>query len=106
MNTRDVTLRFWLRRNTMAAEWPWLPSVRHGPPAAASRRCSMFGFLRKVFDPTPVGFPDRSTRVFSSRDIRPGEAEALANFAASALDPPSDLHSDAGWDVFWRARIE
>ena len=66
----------------------------------------MFGFIRKVFNPTPVGFPARSTRVFGSDDIRPGEAEALRNFPLSALDPPSDLHSDAGWDQFWRGRIE
>jgi hypothetical protein len=66
----------------------------------------VFGFLRKVFNPTPVGFPARSTRVFGSDDIRPGEAEALRSLATSALHPPSSLDSDAGWDLFWRVRIE
>ena len=69
----------------------------------------MFGFLRKVFNPTPVGFPVRnltSTRVFSGRDVRPGEAEALRAIDTTLLHPPADLHSDAGWDLFWQTRLD
>lgn len=66
----------------------------------------MFGSLRQVVNPTPVGFPDRSTHVFGSSAIRPGEVAALRRAAVSAFDVPKDLHSDEGWDQFWRARIE
>lgn len=69
----------------------------------------MFGFLRKIIHPTPVGFPERrlrSTRVFSSDDMLPGEAEALRSLDSDRLLPPADLHSDAGWDLYWRTRLE